>query len=478
MPEILCPLQEAAERMPHAVAITAPHREYTYREYHEYVTGTAANLRKAGIGEGDILAIALPPGTPYPMILMALFRLGAVAFPVNTRFPAQYLLDVLKRVHCRNMVVPYGASVTTLYGHLYALAPHDLVDSPCPSSARYSVATGRPATMVLTSGSTGDPKAALLSYGNHYHNALLSNQNIPVEPGDRWLMSLPSYHVAGLGVLFRCLLGGAAVAFSSSRESLPEAILSSDATHLSLVPTQLWRLLQEAESVDTLRGLKAILLGGGPAPEGLIRRACEAGLPLFISYGLTETATQVATTRPADPLDRLLTSGRPLDPVGVRISSEGEIQVRGDTVFLGYVEGSELRRPLTEDGWFATGDLGVLDEQGYLRVTGRRDNMFIAGGENIQPEEIEAHLQQLENIVEAVVVPVENDEFGTIPAAFVKVKGNGAFNEAVFTRHLAGRLPKYKVPRFFFPWPGEDVTQLDAKLPRHELASKAQRLIR
>ncbi len=477
MAEILCPLQEMASSQPEAPAIIAPHRQYTYADYHAYVSGAVENLRKAGLGEGDLLAIALPSGTPYPLLMMALFRLGAVACPMNTRFPAQYLLDVLERIQCRNMVVPYGASVTTVYGRLFALAPHDLVDDRVDGlGAPIAIVAERPATIVLTSGSAGVPKAALLSYGNHHHNARCSNQNIPLGPGDRWLVSLPLYHVSGIGVLFRCLLGGAAAVFPGANERIETAIVKYGVTHVSLVATQLHRLMQTPEGVAALAQLKAILLGGGPVPETLIRRAAAAGLPIHTSYGLTEMATQVATTRPNDPIERLLSSGCPLQPDTLRIAPDGEVQVRGDGLFLGYVEGSAIRRELTEDGWFATRDLGAIDEHGYLRITGRRDNMFIAGGENIQPEEIEEQLCRLEGVLQAVVVPVANEEFGTTPVAFLRLDGPPRINPEYYRDALAKRLPRYKVPRCYFPMPeAEGISEI--KFSRKDLAAHAQRLV-
>jgi len=473
---IPCPVQEAARRDPNAPAIIAPHRTYTYLDYHEYVSGTENNLQKAGLREGDLLAIAMPPGVPYPLLLMALFRLGVAAFPIDTRFPAAYLLERLRSVRCKNMVVPYGASFTTRHGGLFALGPGDLVEDRRTVREPIAIEAERPATIVLTSGSTDQPKAALLSYGNLYHSALRSNANIPVAPGDRWLMSLPLYHVSGLGILLRSVLGGAAVVFTAAGESLRRSIQNQRVTHLSLVATQLHRMLQEEEDIQALRGLKAILLGGGRIPERLIRAASEAGLPIHTSYGLTEMATQVSTTRPGDGLESLLSSGAPLDASSLRLAPDGRIEVRGETLFLGYVEGSDLRRTLSEDGWFATGDIGKLDGAGYLHVTGRIDNMVIAGGENIQPEEIEACLNQLEGIIEAVVVPVEDDQFGATPVALIRSENDAPLEAAALLEQLRGMLPKHKVPRHFLPWP-EAKGIVGVKPSRHALAAHAKALL-
>lgn len=469
----LCPVHLAAHRMPEAPAIIAPHRTYSYLEYHEHANGAAANFRKAGMSEGQVVAIALPPGVPYPILFTGLWRLGAVACPLNTRFPAQYLLDVLKRIRCRDIVVPYGASIITVQGKLFALAPKDVVeDRLTGSSTPATIPAERPTVIVLTSGSSGPPKAALIGFGNLVHNASLSNRNIRIEPGDRWLMSLPLYHVSGLGVLFRCALAGAALVFPAANESLHVSIARYGITHLSLVSTQLYRLMRDPEAVKELRRLKAILLGGGPIPESLLRRAVEEGLAVYVSYGLTEMATQVATTRPGDPIDRLLTAGRPLEPENLAIGENERILVRGPARFLGYVNGSALERPFNDQGWFVTGDTGELDAQGYLIVKGRSDYMFVSGGENVQPEEIEQHLAEAPGVLEAIVVSAPHPEFGAVPVAFLRMDAVYPLDETALREALLKCLPRYKIPKKFLPWP-EDLDMAGIKPSRRMFTDRA-----
>jgi O-succinylbenzoic acid--CoA ligase len=436
------------------------------------------NLEKAGLGEGDLLSIALPTGTPYPVLLLALFRMGAVACPVNPRFPGRYLLDVLKSIQCQNIVVPYGTSETTYEGELFTLAPSDIVDEEVAESEKgLRFSSEQPVAVVLTSGSTGLPKAALLSYDNLYYNAQQSNANLPLEPGARWLLSLPLYHVSGLGILFRCLLAKAAVVIPAPNEGMVEAIVKYGVTHVSLVPTQLYRLMKDPTAVGALRQLKAILLGGSAISETLLKKAYKAGLPVYTTYGLTEMGSQVTTTPPGASRDELSTSGRALDPMGVHISDGGEILVGGRSLFLGYVVGSGLRRPLTDTYYFATGDLGQFDREGFLHVTGRRDNQFIVGGENVQPEEVEKRLCRIAGVLQAVVVPVEDEELGTIPVAFLRLAGDSPPDEKALTAHLAQQLgqilPKYKIPRHCFIWPEEGV-EGDLKIKRSVLIDLAQ----
>ncbi len=176
------------------------------------------------------------------------------------------------------------------------------------------------------------------------------------------------------------------------------------------------------------------------------------GLPIHTSYGLTEMASQVTATPPGASREELRTSGRPLPHREISISEEGEVLVRGETLFTGYVKGDIIDRPLDVDGWFHTGDLGGLDADGFLRVRGRKDNLFISGGENIQPEEIEAALCRLDGIEDAVVVPVPDMEFGFRPVAFVRTTGGSVETEDL-ARALEPTLPRFKIPVAFYGWP-------------------------
>jgi O-succinylbenzoic acid--CoA ligase len=437
------------------------------------VSGAARRLADAGIREGDRIALMLPLTPGYPILMLALMRLGAVACPINPRFPEAYRNEVLDRIRCDNLIVLEETDASPSSSSRRVLLAEALTDDSLEESGPLHMPEDRPATLILTSGSSGTPKAAVLSFGNLYHNALNSNRNIVVDSAARWLFSLGLHHVAGLGILFRCLLGGGTMIMPTPGAALKESIVRRGVTHLSLVATQLHRLMEDAEAVDALRAMRAILLGGGPIPETLIRRAHANGLPIFTSYGLTEMATQAATSAPGDSLEHLLTSGRPLARDALRIAEDGEIWVGGKTLFLGYWEDGAIHDARRDDGCFATGDLGALDADGYLRVVGRKDNMFIAGGENVQPEEIEDALCRIDGVVQAVVVPVEHEAFGATPIAFVRMAESFTLDPDVLSGQLASILPKFKIPRCYLAWPDEPGFS-EGKIPRKTFKTLAQ----
>lgn len=248
------------------------------------------------------------------------------------------------------------------------------------------------------------------------------------------------------------------------------------ATHLSLVTTQLQHLLEQPSRCERLnRQLKAVLLGGSSFASTLIDRAVAAGLPLAKSYGLTEAASQVTTTAPGDSRETLGTSGHLLPHRELKITAAGEILIRGKVLFAGYWRDGDIDSARDRDGWFATGDRGMLDSEHRLIVTGRRDNMFVSGGENIQPEEIEHALVALPEIREAVVVPIEDRSYGQRPVAFVQLV-EGVRLDAEHLRHaLQEHLPRFKVPDHFYPWP-DDLAAGDLKPARPYLGQLARHL--
>lgn len=313
----------------------------------------------------------------------------------------------------------------------------------------------------------------MLSAGNCGASAAAAARHLGLEAGDRWLLSLPLNHVGGLSIVFRCLSVGATLAVPDPGESLEEALTAYEPTHVSLVSTQLYRLLQDEAGAAALSKAKAVLMGGGPMPEGLVREAVERGVPVYTSFGMTETASMITCTARGDSVERLQTSGKPLVEGTVSVSDNGEILVRGETLFQGYLrDDGTLELPLTEDGWLCTGDLGFFDADGYLHVTGRRDNVFVSGGEKIQPEEIEGALMGLDGVAEAVVVPVEDAEWGKMAVAFLRMADGSVPDLDALMESLRESLPGYKIPKTILPWPGD--IEAGLKVSRADLARRAR----
>jgi len=308
------------------------------------------------------------------------------------------------------------------------------------------------ASIVLTSASTGCPKGVLHTIGNHYYSALGSQRHIPFDEGHGWLVSLPLYHIGGMSLVMRALLRGGTLVFPEAGQPLEDTLVEECVTHVSFVPAQLKRLLADPCVVTALQTKKAILVGGAPCPMSLVETCAKLELPIHLTYGSSEMASQIATSTPAMAYAYPRSSGRVLPYREIRIAADGEILARGETLFVGYVVGGRVEQAVDHDGWFHTADVGRYDPAGNLVVEGRKDTLFISGGENIHPEEIENVLMGLEGVEQCVVVPIDDDEFGQRPVAFVKTD---TLDVDSIKAALARSLERFKVPDHIYGWPSE-----------------------
>jgi len=303
-------------------------------------------------------------------------------------------------------------------------------------------AADRPVTGLFTSGSSGQPKLALHSYSAHQASADASRKLLPLQPGDRNLMSLPLFHIGGLAPLFRNLLAGSTMVFGGRADDA-EFLRQQGISHLSFVSTQLRALLHEQPCV--LR-IPYALVGGGPIEPGLIHQARRAGIDCWQTYGLTEMASQVATGTP-DGRWQILPGNE------LRFDTAGAIEVRGAARFLGYWREGRLDRScFSRSGWFATQDLGYWHD-GQLSLQGRRDNLFISGGENIQPEEIEHLLLRHPAIERVLVCSVADAEFGRRPIALIGLQADARVSETELRLWLEPSLPRFKIPQQWWQMP-------------------------
>jgi len=478
MPEMTCPLTAASRRWPRQQALVSVDGALTYHELARRVAAAASSLREAGVTLDERVGILAENCRAYPILLHALWRLGAVTAPISPRFPREAAQRMLDQIGCRTLVTDERLPAGSMPQKIRSLDMQQLVTGrDVAADVEKNLPDfdpARSATIIFTSGSTDEPKAVLHSYAGHYYSALGSNENIILAPGDRWLISLPLWHVGGLSILFRTLLAGATAVIADAGEPLSEVIARCRITHLSLVATQLRRLLEQGLPRETAEQLKAVLVGGGSVPAHLVDEARERDWPICTTYGLTEMASQVTTTSPNDPSPSTLSSGRPLKHRELQLAAAGEIMVRGRTLFKGYLAGASLDRARDDDGWFHSGDIGRLDPEGRLIVTGRKDNMFISGGENIYPEEIETVLATHPQIEQAVVVPIPDDEFGQRPVAFVRFGSDEELSRDAILAHLDRLLPRFKLPVRLYRWP-DDITDRSLKLDRAALAALAAR---
>lgn len=420
----------------------------SYRDLDEAVSRAAGCLKLDS--ESHRVAICVDDPRDTMVWLFAALRATAEIILLSTRLPR-----AARETTCTDLGIRMYISHERLDVEKSRWIDPTQYDDDSPPSVDYLLPLDRPATLVHTSGTAGASKIAVHSLRNHFSSALSSNTRIRVTPSSKWLLSLPLHHVAGLGILFRTFVAGGTVAIQPIQRSIGDAIDLSEATHVSLVPMQLRRLLHEKPFSPHC--LKDVLVGGGPVPASLIRLAVEGGYPIRTTYGMTEMSSQIATSDIWTETREFYSSGRVLPQTELVIDTNDEILVRGPSAFLGYLKsgGSFTRRK--QGAWIRTGDVGRMDDD-ELFLLGRRDQMFVSGGENIQPEEIERALLTLNHVELAVVVPVSDIEFGFYPVAFIRSTGP-AIDENAMKQQLEETLPSFKIPKRFLEWPD----RLDSK---------------
>ncbi len=293
------------------------------------------------------------------------------------------------------------------------------------------------ASIVFTSGSTGIPKAVVHTHRQHLASAQGLLKEFAFTGLDSWLLSLPVYHVSGLAILYRWLYAGAKLKVGSG--DLAHDIL--EVTHASLVATQLKRLLDDNINLS----LSHVLLGGSHVDHQLAQRASEQGIETWLGYGMTEAASTVT----AKKIDQVSNAGHLLQYRKIKLD-EQRIYIGGQTLACGYFFQGDITPLVDESGWFDSKDLGEWQGD-ELKIIGRADNQFISGGENIHCEEIEAVLNEIDSVVQSIVVPVEDSEFGFRPVAIVQT--DKLLSKQDYESHLQAKLEKFKWPVEYYTMP-------------------------
>jgi len=414
---------------------------WSYSGLDAAVDETAGRLAALGIEPGDHVGMLMSTQLLSVCLLHAAQRLGLRLVPLNDRLTPSELAGQID--HSDLSMLVCGADTEQLAVESSEATPVASVNEPQweevqsfravePEAVEpVDWAFDDPQLMVFTSGSTGEPKAVVLTMGNLLASAAASAFRLGVEPDDRWLMTLALYHVGGIAPILRSTLYGTAVVLRSGFDpgEVADDIERYDVTVVSLVPTMLSEMLERRGTLSD--SLRAVLLGGAPAPDSLIERCRNYSIPVFPTYGMTETASQIATARPQQAFKRSGTVGRPLmwtdlsivddgEPVGPE--ERGEIVVAGPMVTAGYYGDVDANVDAFCEHGLRTGDIGYTTDNGYLYVLNRIDDRIITGGENVDPGEVVEVLRSHPDVDETAVVGVDDETWGERVSALVVPK--------------------------------------------------------
>ncbi|HET9931745.1 MAG TPA: class I adenylate-forming enzyme family protein [Polyangiaceae bacterium] len=431
----------AAREAPTALALSTGTSKLCYDELAERVERVARSLwSRRIVGDSEPVAVVARPTLASIEVLHALVATAAPIVLVHPSLPAVEQNALAERSGARSLLRPDDEE----FG-LEERAPW-----PGPTGARSDDAA---LAIVPTSGSTGQPKLVVLSQGAFAASARASAANIPLAPGDRWLMCLPPAHVGGFSILTRSLLAKSAVVLFDpgprgllrALPELAERLLDEQVTVLSLVPAVLDALLTTLPDWRPPPSLRAVLIGGAAVPESLLARARARAVPLLTTYGLTEACSQVTTTRRGEipsVRDGVVSSGFALPGVELEVRDRGRICVRSPALCSGYLGATA---PIDENGWFETEDRGYIDERGELYVLGRISELIVSGGENVDPLRVEAALTSCPGVLAALVFGVPDERYGEVVACCL-IRGEG-FDLGRVSATLRQRLSRFELPR-------------------------------
>ena len=470
-------LESNAADHPDRIALVADGKSWTYLALDADATRMARRLATLGVRFGDRIASLLHNGSAAAILPHAALRLGATIVPLNVRLGeseiAWQLRDSAPRVlvaesrtikHVQNVLSDNADLVTVSVDADGASPGRCFLDEVDEAVVPLQLTHDADAVLavIYTSGTTGRPKGAMLTVANFWWSAAGSALNLGTREDDRWLACIPLFHIGGLSIVMRSAIYGitAVVIDGFDPDVVNATIDSGSITIVSVVALMMQRMLDARGAKPFPPTLRLVLLGGGPAPRALLERCISSRIPIAQTYGLTETCSQSATLPPRDAHRKLGSAGKVLQPNELRIAvsddriagtnTEGEILVRGPIVMAGYLGRANATSRAIVDGWLHTGDVGTLDEDGYLYVVDRRDDLIVTGGENVYPAEVEAVLVSHPSVAEAGVIGIDDVEWGQRVVAIARLKDGSQItriDSLALQAFCRAQLAGYKVPK-------------------------------
>ena len=449
-------ITKRASLTPRKTAIIFGQERWTFKDVEVVANEMAGKLLSVGINPGMRIAVLSPTNTDFLKVIYGCMYAGCEMVFLNERLSEEELKYQVEDSNAVKVLV--DDSYASKYASESVCLFSTLNQAPIEQVTSAKVwAPDRTISIMYTSGTTGFPKGVRQTMENHFTSATASALNMGVDPNDVWLCTMPLFHISGFSIIMRSLIYGIGISLYAKFDAvkITDELIDGTVTHMSVVSVMLERILTELEQRNELVSsqFKIMLAGGGPIPIASLLPATAKGIAILQTYGMTETSSQTSTLAAEDAKRKIGSSGKPLLLNEIKIDGTssphemGEILIKGPHVTPGYI-GHFANHPAQRDGWLYTGDVGYLDEEGYLYVVDRRSDLIISGGENVYPAEVENAILKHPDILGAGVCGHKDEQWGEVPVAFIVT--NAQLTIESLQKFLSNHLAAYKIPKFMY----------------------------
>lgn len=469
-------LQKRAMQSPNLEALICGEKRYSFQQYNERVNQLAHYLLHTGVERGDRIGILCKNNHPFPSVMMASLKIGAVFIPLNHQLTAYELESIVKEARLKVLVIDDEFSEVVLKINGVKEIPYviettkegfgsfelKLKDQPI-TEPNVEVHEDDDAIYLFTSGTTGQAKACVIGHKNlhHYFTEIAGQREIPA--GERFLSVHPLFHMSGVLSILNCIYHGVTMVFlaDSNPTLIWDKIEEEKITTMLAFPAVYSYMLDELDKKErNISAFKVAQSGGTKVPETLIQKYMEKGIYMVQGYGSTE-GWVVTSWHPNMGKEKMSSVGKTLKHVELKIvhpetgdelttNKVGEIHVKSPYMFKGYWNNEEATKKVVKDNWFNMGDAGMIDDDGFLHIMGRYKDVIVRGGDNVYPDQVEDVIHEINGVLEVAVVGIPNDFWGEVPTAYIVKDIQTSLTEEEIIQHCKEKLASYKIPEVVF----------------------------
>lgn len=469
-------LQKRAMQSPNLEALICGEKRYSFQQYNERVNQLAHYLLHTGMERGDRIGILCKNNHPFPSVMMASLKIGAVFIPLNHQLTAYELESIVKEARLKVLVIDDEFSEVVLNINGVKEIPYviettkegfgsfelKLKEQPI-TEPNVEVHEDDDAIYLFTSGTTGQAKACVIGHKNlhHYFTEIAGQREIPA--GERFLSVHPLFHMSGVLSILNCIYHGVTMVFlaDSNPTLIWDKIEEEKITTMLAFPAVYSYMLDELDKKErNISAFKVAQSGGTKVPETLIQKYMEKGIYMVQGYGSTE-GWVVTSWHPNMGKEKMSSVGKTLKHVELKIvhpetgdelttNKVGEIHVKSPYMFKGYWNNEEATKKVVKDNWFNMGDAGMIDDDGFLHIMGRYKDVIVRGGDNVYPDQVEDVIHEINGVLEVAVVGIPNDFWGEVPTAYIVKDIQTSLTEEEIIQHCKEKLASYKIPEVVF----------------------------